>query len=1276
MSRRLLLNHVLVCLAGIIIGTAGIASAQGNDASAEIEPTLSEELAGLFEWRSIGPANMSGRLIDIAVHADNPKHFYLATASGGILKTTNNGVTFEHIFDDQSTVSIGDIAISQTDPDLIWVGTGEHNPRNSVSWGDGVYKSTDGGETWEHKGLRESFQTGKILIHPESDDTVYVGALGRLWGPNEERGLFKTTDGGETWENILYIDDMTGVIDMAFHPDNPDVMLVATWERERDPFDTNDPAKRWGPGSGLYRTTDGGESFKEITTGLPATELGRMHISFSGTNADTVYLLVDTDKIGSGIENPGYLGVIGEDAEAACRITRILDNGPAKEAGFEQEDLVIAVNGERVLRYDDLIEQIQKRQAGSEATFEVVRDGEIIEIDVEFIEHPDPDETPFGGFLGGQAADIQDLQGDDGIETGGLFQSDDGGKTWRRINSINPRPMYFSKVYSDPSDDNYMWVLGVQLFKSEDNGSTWSSDGIPPEVHVDHHSMWINPNDGEHMMLCNDGGLYVTYDRGETWDHFNHAAIGQFYHVGVDNQPLYNVYGGLQDNGSWGAPNRARNGQGTLNSDWFRVGGGDGFICYVDASDPDQVYYSSQNGGLARVNFRTGDRASLAPREPKDFEYRWNWKTPYMLSHHNPRIYYAAGNYVFRSFNKGDDIKRISPEIVRTRRGAASAFDESPIDPNLLMVGSNDGALWVSRDGGDEWENLIFPYDETAYPEEDEEDEDTADSETGDEANAVESDTPAEDAETQGGDRFARMLAQADTSGDGKLQKSEAPEQLQRFFSMVDRNKDDELDGGELETVRNMMARMSGGTPAQATEPQQESAPEPETQARTESDSEDPAPSAQADDTDRSSESQPEPGLPWEGDWDVTINSDQGSFPLFLTLRSIDETTVGASIESSFIEEETESGSIDDEGNISLTFRGRQGLIDVTAALMDDELGGTIGIASFGFQADWTATRSGGEDVRPSGPPLTELVTSPKRVSSIEWSKFEEGRVYITLDGHYYNDDAPHVFVSEDSGESWASITANLPTGNVRVIREDVENADLLYLGTEFGLFASIDRGASWTNLSAATNLPTVAIHEIAQHKASGDIIAGTHGRSIWVLDGTPLRQMSAETLSAPAHLYAPNDVVRWRTTPSRGRGATRGFNGENPPSGAQIFYSLGANTNDVQVDVYDASGRPIRRLELPEGSGRTGLHRIEWDLRRAAPNAGGESNARFRRGPLVSPGTYKVVLRAGGQEMSELIRIQADPTQPGVVFAEDSFNTEVVGEEEGDDVGASTTPY
>ncbi|MBK8976696.1 MAG: PDZ domain-containing protein [Planctomycetes bacterium] len=970
--------------------------------------------SGAFDWQPLGPANMGGRIVDLAVAPSDPTVWYVATASGGLLKTTNGGVTFEHRFDREATVSLGAVAVAAQDPDVVWVGTGEENPRNSVSRGDGVYRSTDGGLHWEHRGLAASFQIGSIVIDPRDPDVVWVGALGRLYGPNAERGLYRTTDGGESWQQVLAVDERTGVIEIEMCPGDPDTLLVATWERQRDGFDTNDPATKWGPGAALYRTSDGGRRFERVTAGLPSVQLGRIGLDWSRSAPQVVYALIETERMGTIGDDVGEPGLTAADAETGARITRVSKDGAAAAAGLLVDDIVLAVGGTTVLGRRQLDEQLAVRGPGDTVELEIARGGESRVVALTLAERAKPEsgepERPFGTRLGGQVPNVQALQGREGFECGGLFRSDDGGLSWRRVNSIDPRPMYFSQVRVDPSDPQRVYVLGISLARSADGGESFTTDASRG-VHSDHHAMWIDPSDGRHLLLGTDGGLYETRDRCENWHHHNHMALGQFYHVAVDASRDYRVFGGLQDNGTWGAPRRSPHGAGPVNEDWLRIGGGDGFVVQIDPEDRDQVYYESQFGGMARTHLATMAGGGIRPPAERGESHRFNWRTPFLLSHHNSRIFYCAGERVFRSLNRGEDLVAISPEITRTDRGSATALAESPRDARVLYVGTDDGALWVSRDAGQTW------------------------------------------------------------------------------------------------------------------------------QARA--------------------------GFAAEG-------------------SAVGESAAGAS-----------------------------------------------------------APR-----------PLAAWLPGPRWVSSIEASRVADGRVYVTLDGHRSDDDRAHVLVSEDFGATWASLADGLPHESTRVVREDLVNPDLLYLGTEVGLRVSLDRGGSWLALHGG-ELPTVAIHEVAQHPTAGEIVVATHGRSLWALDVTALRQLTAAALREPVHLFAPNDAVLWQRRHGRGvsGGASR-FTGENPPGGAAIFFRLAEDAPGVELRVVDVTGATVRSLDAPATAG---LHRVDWDLRVERDGAA-EGPPRGRgRGRTAEPGSYRVVLRAAGQQQEQVLRVLADPTAPATAAPRDA---------------------
>ncbi len=572
-------------------------------------PAFDPRLLGALAARPIGPANMGGRVTDVAVVENSPNTMYLAAATGGVWKTADGGDTWAAVFDDQDTASVGAVAVAPSNPEIVWVGTGEANPRNSVVGGDGVYKSTDGGKTWKHMGLKDSHHVGRVLIHPKDPDVVYVAALGHLWGPNKERGLFKTADGGRTWEHALALDEDTGCADVALDPSGPDTLLAAAWRVRRGGFSGTDPATQFGDRAGLYRTTDGGKTWRRLTDGLPSRPLGRCGIDFCRKDPRVVYAVIQTDRT-----RPGLAG------------------GPPRE---------------------------------------------------------------------GRDAD-----------TGGVFRSLDGGKTWAKLNDLCPRPFYFGQVRADPTSERRVYVLGVALHVSADGGRNFVPGAAG--VHADHHALWVNPKDPRHLVLGNDGGLYFSFDHGRNWQPVRNLALGQFYAVAADTRRPYRVYGGLQDNGTWGGPSATRRADGVTLADWSKVSEGDGFQCAADPADPDVVYTEGQYGLLERVNVRTRQRSNIRPRPaPGSPPYRFNWCAPLLLSPHDPKTLYYGGNHLFRSRDRGDSWAVISPDLTRGGPGPSphtghtlTAVAESPLKAGLLYAGSDDGRLHVTRDGGKTWDEL------------------------------------------------------------------------------------------------------------------------------------------------------------------------------------------------------------------------------------------------------------------------------------------------------------------------------------------------------------------------------------------------------------------------------------------------------------------------------------------------------------------------------------------------------------------------------------------
>jgi photosystem II stability/assembly factor-like uncharacterized protein len=820
--------------------------------------------------RPLGPANMGGRVTDLAVVEGRPSTIYLATASGGLWKTVNNGTTWSPLFDNQASGSVGAVAVAASNPEVVWAGTGEANARNSVSWGDGVYRSTDGGLTWQNMGLRDSEHIGRIRIHPKNPDVVYVAALGHLWGPNPQRGVYKTVDGGKTWQQVLAFDADTGAVDLAAHPDEPDTLYAAAFRVRRDGFAGGNPAVQTGPAAGLYKTTDGGKTWQRLTRGLPDRPLGRCGIDVYRKDPRILYAVVQTDK---------------------TPMVRESEWGqPARASGQ--------------------------------------------------------------------------------TDSGGIFRSQDAGQSWVKVNDLCPRPFYFGLIRIDPADPNRIYVGGVNLHVSADGGKTFSKDG-GRGIHADHHALWIDPGDPNHLIVGNDGGLYFSYDRGRNWEAIRGMPLGQFYGVAVDMRRPYRVYGGLQDSGSWGGPSATCSSEGITAADWTRVLAADGFQCQADPADADTVYAESQWGGLARLNVRTGGGRDIQPKPPdRTPAYRFNWNSPVLLSPHNPRTVYFGGNHLFRSLNRGDTWEAISPELTRGRPGPSpdqghtiTTIAESLVTPGVLWVGTDDGRVHVSRNGGVTWTDVS--------------------------------------------DRV--------------------------------------------------------------------------------------------------------PGVPG---------------------------------------------------------------------------------------ARW--------------------------VSRVEASHFAEGTAYLAIDRHGQDDRRPYVFRTLDYGATWQDVTHNLPVdGSMHVVREDPRNRDLLFAGSEHGLFVSLDAGLSWRRLRVG--LPAVPVRDLVIHPRDHDLVIGTHGRSIYVLDITPLEELPPRQWGESASLCDVKPATRFRPRGTRDLGA-RVYAAPNPPYGAVIWYYLRQKERAVRIVIADARGVAVAVLAGAEGPG---LHRVIWNLRTTSGAA--------------PAGDYQVRLEVGERPLVKKLHVDAE---------------------------------
>ena len=770
--------------------------------SAGLDPDL---LAGLTA-RSIGPATMSGRVAAIDALVADPRVIYVGASTGGVWKTTNGGTTWQPVFDHESVAAIGAVAIYQPNPDIVWVGTGEGNPRNSASVGNGVYKSVDGGRTWQHLGLNASERIARILLDPRDPKVAYVAAMGPTWASGCTRGVFKTVDGGATWQQVLSVDQHTGAADLAMDPTNPDKLIAAMWDHMRTPWSF----RSGGPGSGLYLTADGGTTWRHLTPedGMPKGELGRMGLAFAPSDPRVVYALVEAKK-------------------------------------------------------------------------------------------------------------------------NALLRSDDGGYSWRSVNdetNVASRPFYYADIRVAPDNPNTVYNLASILRVSEDGGRTFRVLAGFSAIHPDHHALWIHPQDGNFMLEGNDGGVVLTEDRGTTWRFIGNLPVAQYYHVRLDNQVPYNVYGGLQDNGSWVGPSQVWENGGIRNYHWQELNFGDGFDTVPDPTNPDEGYAMAQEGYLVRWNRRTGQQKSIRPAPPEGETLRFNWNAAIAIDPHDPtgRTLYFGSQYVHKSTDRGDTWTLISPDLTSDNpewqkqaesggltpdvTGAENfttiiSIAPSPLTPGLIWVGTDDGRIQVTRDGGGHW-----------------------------------------------------------TSVEGNLPKSPPSKH-----------------------------------------------PQPNT---------------------------------------------------------------------------------------------------------------------------W----------------VPQVTPSPHH----------EGTAFVVLDGHRGMGWTPYVYRTDDFGATWQSLATDNLWGYALCIKQDPVDENLLFLGTEFGLWVSTDGGQGW--LRWTHGLPTVSVMDLAIHPRDNDLVIATHGRGLYILDDiSPLRGLNSQVMAKPLHLWDVPPAILHAT---RQTGSSRfpgdvEFRGQNPPYGAAITFSL-----------------------------------------------------------------------------------------------------------------------
>ncbi len=633
--------------------------------------------------RNIGPVVMSGRVTDIDAHAADPSHFLVAYASGGLWITWNNGQSFEPIFDELGTMTIGDIH-ADWDTGTIWVGTGENNSSRSSYAGDGLYRSTDWGASWQHMGLTNTQRTGRILVHPDDTNTVWVAALGALYSPNEERGVFMSTDGGQSWEKTLYVNDRSGAVDLVMDPTNPDILYAAMWERDRRAWNFVES----GSGSGIYKSTDGGRTWSRIDgNGFPTGDgVGRIGLDVHPGNPNIIYAALDNQYRRE-----------GEDAR------------DADVEGLTRADLR-AMSARDFLRLDeaDIGDYLERERFPSRYDVETVTG---------MVERGEIEPAALVDFVDDANTQLFDTPVI-GLE---LYRSDDAGATWRKTHDgylegvYNTYGYYFGEVRVAPDNPDQVYTMGVPILRSDDGGETWKSISAP-HVHADHQALWMNPNRPGHIINGNDGGLNMSYDAGESWSKLNIPSVGQFYYIQVDMAEPYNVYGGLQDNGTWMGPSTYRASMRWTSEGEYpydRLGGGDGMQVQVDTRTNKIVYTGSQFGFYSRTNLETGERMSIRPRhELGDKPLRFNWQTPILLSPHNQDIFYYGANRLFRSMNRGEDLQPISPDLTGGGRpgdvpyGTLTSISESPLRFGLIYTGSDDGFIYVTKDGGVNWTRI------------------------------------------------------------------------------------------------------------------------------------------------------------------------------------------------------------------------------------------------------------------------------------------------------------------------------------------------------------------------------------------------------------------------------------------------------------------------------------------------------------------------------------------------------------------------------------------
>lgn len=632
-------------------------------------------------WKNIGPFFNGGRVTDIEAYRDQPSTFYVGSAAGGVWVTRDNGKNWNSIFSRYSSSSIGDIGISDKNKNLVWIATGEANSSRSSYAGTGVFKTTDGGNTWENMGLSDTHHISRIIIDPENCQTVYVAALGHLYGPNEQRGIFKTGDGGKTWERILHVSNKTGFIDLVMHPENANILYAASWEKDR---------KRWnfvesGKESAIFKTIDGGKTWKKVVNGFPqGRHTGRIGLAISQSEPSVVYALLDNqdprpEMIKSGITIEMIARMKAED---------FLNLDSHKLNLFLRENRAPAI-------YD------------SSMVKKFVKSGMI---------------SP--GDMARIFSDAQERRLNPYVKGAEVYRSDDSGNSWRKMNSRYLEDMYltygfyFGQIRVSPEDSNIIYILGISLLKSINGGASFEkiSDEQPDQgqvvVHRDCHALWINPNNPSHLILGTDGGVNISYLAGKIWEKITNIPLAQCYSIQYDLRNPFQIFCGLQDNGVVVGSSASQMGDTT--SPWQTIWGGDGAFAEVDRENSDIIFVESQFGMLYRLDFKNKIRKYIQPQPEQDrIPYRFNWLSPFMVSHHQPSTLYMGANHLLKSVNRGDSWREISPDLTNGQHvlgnvpyATLTALDESIFSPGVLIAGTDDGNVYVTHDNGENWKKI------------------------------------------------------------------------------------------------------------------------------------------------------------------------------------------------------------------------------------------------------------------------------------------------------------------------------------------------------------------------------------------------------------------------------------------------------------------------------------------------------------------------------------------------------------------------------------------